>query len=273
SFDEFQFKRGIVTVSEDGVPSVKIQSSIEKIKVVTGWEKYKNLEQPFQGGYFNSGFSKDVFLGRFKNKDVAIAQLNKKHDEERNLEDLLQELKLIKLGQYFMNSFYNRVNQDGALASFLLNGFFMVILNTAMKWNVDDMFLGQVLSGEDIQRRPNENGSLTWPDFIVYAKLPDNGKFRKFSGFFEVQNNKDRMGEWVDAFGHHVVLDSAFTLCIVDLQGWVISKDDTLILFDPQANRQVLCFKMFGVWDDGMRGIESYMEQHECNTICEALGL
>ena len=88
-----------------------------------------------------------------------------------------------------------------------------------MKWNVEGMFLGQVLKGEDIQRRPNENGSLTWPDFIAYSKLPDKGVFRKISGFYDVQNNTDWMGEWVDTFGHHVVADSTFTLCIVDLQG------------------------------------------------------
>ena len=43
---------------------------------------------------------------------MAIAQLKPAYDQDDNEKDLENELKLLKLGDYFMSSFYKQVSAD-----------------------------------------------------------------------------------------------------------------------------------------------------------------
>lgn len=42
----------------------------------------------------------------------------------------------------------------------------------------------------------------------------------KFSGSDQSgENSDDLIGIWVDAYAHHVVIDSQYSFCIMDIQG------------------------------------------------------
>ncbi|KIJ36435.1 hypothetical protein M422DRAFT_119380, partial [Sphaerobolus stellatus SS14] len=173
-----------------------------------------------------------------------------------NLKDLLNELKLSTLAQYFMNSFY----------------FSDRLYITVMRWNTENTFIGRLVHESDIQDPKDENASLIWSTFLVSPIFPSKGIIKKFSGHFDTGNNEDNsiFGIWADAYAHHVVMDSHKTLCITDIEACIVPERRQMIMFDPQANTKQ---KMSGFWDDGEKGIKHFLDTHICNKICDTLHL
>ncbi|KAG1891800.1 uncharacterized protein F5891DRAFT_986555 [Suillus fuscotomentosus] len=78
----------------------------------------------------------------------------------------------------------------------------------------------------------------------------------KFSGNEQPGNNEDMIGRVVDAYSHHVLVDS--------------SPDHSVTLFDPQAHIES---QDSGYWDKGPDQIQLFQALHDCNQFCKALEL
>jgi len=85
-----------------------------------------------------------------------------------------------------------------------------------------------------------------------------------------VGNNETSIGRILAAFAHHSVVDSNKTCVLVDLQG-LVSPDGSITLIDPQAH--TTWPGGVGYYDTGLTGIESFLNEHECNLICRVIGL
>lgn len=78
---------------------------------------------------------------------------------------------------------------------------------------------------ENIGAPPNEgeedNWSLIFPDFLATPLLSTAGLYteRKFSGCNEAGHSVDDIGRAIDAFAHHVLVDSHGSFLLTDLQG------------------------------------------------------
>ncbi|TFK24705.1 kinase-like protein, partial [Coprinopsis marcescibilis] len=104
--------------------------------------------------------------------------------------------------------------------------------------------------------------------------LVEGGKFRKFSGTNEAgSNGADLAGRTCDAFAHFSYFDSQGTVVFVDLQGWFPFKRTSshyLTLYDTMIHSSQV---LFGLGDQGQLGVDEFVSQHTCNSICRALGL
>ncbi len=78
---------------------------------------------------------------------------------------------------------------------------------------------------------------LVFDTFMASALLPPSPLYleRKFSGSNEAGRNVDDVGQAIDAFAHHTLVDSHGSYLMTDLQGYV-GPDKEVILFDPQAH-------------------------------------
>jgi len=94
----------------------------------------------------------------------------------------------------------------------------------AIRWNSQDAFLGSVDSA-DIGTPPAEgeedNRALIFSDFLATPLLSTAGLYteRKFSGSNEAGDSVDDIGRAIDAFAHHVLVDSHGSFLLTDLQG------------------------------------------------------
>ena len=63
--------------------------------------------------------------------------------------------------------------------------------------------------------------SLSFPTFLVAPLVATTGLYteRKFSGSDAAGNNLDEVGRVVDAYAHHVLVDSQGSYLLTDLQG------------------------------------------------------
>jgi hypothetical protein len=104
----------------------------------------------------------------------------------------------------------------------------------AIRWNSQDAFLGSVDS-VDIGMPPAEgeedNRALIFPDFLATPLLSTAGLYteRKFSGSNEAGDSVDDIGRAIDAFAHHVLVDSHGSFLLTDLQGMFSCYYDCLI--------------------------------------------
>lgn len=127
-----------------------------------------------------------------------------------------------------------------------------------MRWNTEDAFVGTVdtmVPGRPPQGE-TDNRTLVFPHFLATPLLPSGSQYRevKFSGNADIGDNTDTVGEAVDAYAHHIVVDSFGDVLFADLQGkkpssfskhfrihvniitGIIGPDDSVVLFDPQAH-------------------------------------
>ncbi|KAI6003159.1 hypothetical protein EDC04DRAFT_2583543, partial [Pisolithus marmoratus] len=81
---------------------------------------------------------------------------------------------------------------------------------------------------------------------------------QKFSGNVDFTPNKDRLGIAIDAYIHHVIVNSGSTVLLSDVQGNYCTR----FLFDSQAH---IINQPSGHWDEGA--------EHKCNTTCHSLML
>ncbi|KAG1725925.1 hypothetical protein EDB19DRAFT_1914862 [Suillus lakei] len=207
--------------------------------VVKGWQTHIKAGKPHQG-YLGQGLTKFVFQGRHNNTDCAILQCKQiRSSETDNATDL-------------------RAENNG------------VHTLPKMRWNISGAFIGK-LTGELADAPKNgedDSRSLVFSVFMVLPLLPTGVlcKEIKFSGSEEVGVNHDSLGSAVDAYAHHVVVDSMHEIVISDIQG-IITPDRTIVFFDPHTQADS------GYWDQGQPAINTFMESHKCNKFCKALGL
>ncbi|EIM92067.1 uncharacterized protein STEHIDRAFT_136098 [Stereum hirsutum FP-91666 SS1] len=265
NMDKYPFDKGVAEYV-DGL--VEIKASGKLIATIPrDWQKYKKGGKR-QGGYIGQGLSKYAFQGRIDGKDYAILQMkpidNHFGEDDDNETALQNELKLMVLGQYLIQTFYDRAKYyDMDLAK----------LVPKMTWNADEAFLGKV-ADSNIQKGskdasdPDER-SLLWPMFLATPLIPDSYQEVKFSGNEQWEGNSTVVGRVIDAYAHHTVLDTAKEYLFVDLQGFINSKG-SVILFDPQAHTST---GDSGYWDKGPKMIEEYLKNHICNSYCRQLKL
>jgi hypothetical protein len=90
-------------------------------------------------------------------------------------------------------------------------------------WNVDGAFIGTVTDPEfsltDSDSEDNVPRSLIFDTFLVAPYLPKGVDEMRFCGNEDVPDNQDVLGRAVDAFQHHALIDSGFTILLADLQG------------------------------------------------------
>jgi hypothetical protein len=126
TFDPFQFKKMHCITSSSGDVMMIQNTSADTILIGNDWQKYKDGGMS-RGTYIGSGFSKFTFRvrfiqlfcscifteivcqGVFKDQHYAIFQSKPLGNEwltaEANVVSLLQELKMLHIGQYFLSSF------------------------------------------------------------------------------------------------------------------------------------------------------------------------
>ncbi|EGN92481.1 hypothetical protein SERLA73DRAFT_65663, partial [Serpula lacrymans var. lacrymans S7.3] len=181
--------------------------------------------------------------------------------EASNEEDLIQELHLFHLAEYFLESFYKRAK------------LYSVNLPRKHSWNAKGTFVGMVTT--EIPRKPTDGSeddcTLLFKTFLAAPLLLCDGlyKERKFCGNTDITQNEDSLGLVIDAYVYHTLLDSGKTVLLSDLQG-IIAPNATVTLFDPQAHT---INQLSGHWDQGEAQIQIYLQDHQCNTICHALKL
>ncbi|EDR04945.1 uncharacterized protein LACBIDRAFT_303845 [Laccaria bicolor S238N-H82] len=276
AYDEYEFERTTFTTDTYGNLLEHVSLDTETIKIARDWRRHVS-DKP-ASGYISKGFMKFAFAGQTGGKMYAIFQCKLEQVvEAQNSIDLIAELCLLALGQYFANSFEPRVRAMGAAVepSKLLNQLWagLIVLATRHSWNFEGAFMGKVTSGMLPHPADGEedNRSLIYPIFLVAPLIATTGlyKERKFSGNDQAGNNNDEVGRVIDAYSHHVLVDSNGFLLLSDLQG-VVGPDKEVILFDPQAH-SFTCET--GFWDGGRICMEEWQKQHTCQALCRKLGL
>jgi hypothetical protein len=136
TFDSHTFKRTFCTVDERGEITLVEKSDSETILIAQGWMKFINGTTP-SGGYLSKGYSKYAFRVSFSSKLTrssanlppffcqgllgtvhhAIFQTRSfggsGSTEVENAVDLTNELKVLSVAQYFLESFIKRAAAYG----------------------------------------------------------------------------------------------------------------------------------------------------------------
>ncbi|KAG2144453.1 uncharacterized protein EDB93DRAFT_1251689 [Suillus bovinus] len=246
-YKTFKMKRATCTVSKTADIQMNYSEEQEEIMIAKGWQAHVKAGKPYQG-YLGQGLTKFVFCGRYNNKDCAIVQCKSvRATEAENIVDLEGEYQTLHLSQ--------------------------VDDLPRMKWNISTAFIGKLT--EKLPDAPGkdepDSRSLIFSVFMVLPLLPSGALCRevKFSGSKEVGLNPDSLGCAVDAYAHHIAVDSMYEVVISDIQG-IITPDCTIILFDPQSH---MAQGDSGYWDHGRSAITKFLKSHKCNKHCRALGL
>ncbi|KAG1741931.1 hypothetical protein EDB19DRAFT_1971127 [Suillus lakei] len=237
-----RMKRATCTVSKTADIEMNYSKEEEEIMVAKGWQAHVKAGKPYQG-YLGQGLTKFVFCGRYNNEDCTIVQCKSvRSTEAENIEDLQAK-------DYGVDDL------------------------PRMKWNISTAFIGKLtekLADAPGKDRPDSR-SLVFSVFMVLPLLPSGAlcKEIKFSGSAEVGLNPDSLGCAVDAYAHHVAVDSMYEVVISDIQG-IITPDRTIVFFDPQSHTAQ---GDSGYWDHGQPAITKFLKLHKCNKHCKALGL
>ncbi|KAF6746609.1 kinase-like domain-containing protein [Ephemerocybe angulata] len=138
---------------------------------------------------------------------------------------------------------------------------------------VDDAFILVVVDG------PEEGHAWIVDKIYEDAEIA----IRKFSGTDQAGGNdseEDLVGRTCDAFAHYAYYDSVRTLVFVDIEGIDTGllpaarrnrlERPRLVLFDLMVHSSE---KLYGLGDKGEKGLNTFGEQHQCNSICTKFGL
>jgi len=110
-----------------------------------------------------------------------------------------------------------------------------------IRWNFTGSFIGCAAGVAPVPDTGTvDNRSLLFDYFLATPLLDINNKTteRKFSGNEDIGHNTDPLGRIIDAYIHHVLVDSFGDMFLADVQG-VVFEDGSLCLFDPQAHTYV----------------------------------
>ncbi|EED78306.1 predicted protein [Postia placenta Mad-698-R] len=234
-FNRYQFTRIEASVSADGEVRLISDPRTETILIAKDWQQYitGGLRE---GGYIGKGYSKFAFEGRLRPIPVAIFQMRPigdPSDQDLNQRDMIAELLLLALRQYFLDAFYRRAK------AYHVKGL------PELEWNSAGTFVGQVTS--ELPPPPasiadKDTRSLLYNMFLAAPLLETRDiepgyKEVKYSGTDCASQNTDILGVAVDAFAHHTLVDSQGTLVFVDLQG-LIKPSGKFVIYNPQIQRQ-----------------------------------
>ncbi|KAL1938194.1 hypothetical protein VTO73DRAFT_11838 [Trametes versicolor] len=215
--------------------------------------------------------SRSRCLGIYNGETYALLQMGPlgkyPSTDTDNATHLLDELKLLALSQFFAKTFYER-----AIA------YKVDLPNIArMRFNFEGAFIGQLVDSDLVGPIPfgleQDNRTLLHDTFLATRLISkeDGYKETKFSGADKAGQNSTVLGRAIDAFAHHSLVDSNETCVLVDLQGFVKGKE--VIMFDPQAHTYGWSTGRTGYWDHGKTHIDMFKKEHQCNTLCQSLGL
>ncbi|KAH9884128.1 hypothetical protein C8Q73DRAFT_796360 [Cubamyces lactineus] len=270
AYTAFKVRRVLCVADNTGVPSVVESSAEEDVLVGQGWQKFKGKSEPCEG-WLGGGGSKYAFMGMYNGDPYALLQMaplgSYAADDEGNARYLLDELKLLAIAQYFATTFHQRAEAYNVDLADVAN----------IRFNHDGAFLGRLVNQWDLGFVPSPNEVderlLIYDTFLAtrLIRKADGYVEMKFSGAHETGKNTTPIGRVVDAFAHHVLVDSNYTCVLVDLQGFVRGKE--VILFDPQAHTTDWATGPTGYWDKGKVEIDKFREEHKCNELCRRLGL
>jgi len=151
-----------------------------------------------------------------------------------------------------------------------------------LRFNAAEAFIGTVLI--DIEDPPTQNEdaapedevddrrTLVYKTFLAAPYVPHGDGYleQKWSGTDQAGDNTSHIGCVMDAFAHHTLVDSNQTAVVVDLQG-IQCPGGEVVLFDPQMHTSWPGTKNFP--DRGQEGIDDFVRDHQCNSICRALHL
>ncbi|KAF5377218.1 hypothetical protein D9615_006391 [Tricholomella constricta] len=252
-FDKYSFEKIAFTADAEGNLD-EFLTRDEEIEVAKGWRQFIAAGKA-EGGYISKGATKYAFMGRIGSKMYAIFQcgVDSQVDEASNRADLIAELKLLALGQYFADSFATRAKACG-------------VRIPKIRWNSEGAFVGKATNCW-----PDDESSLMFESFLAAPLLDTSVVYteRKFSGSDVAGRSADVVGSALDAYAHHTLVDTEGQILLTDLQG-VVGSDQSVILFDPQAHS---CAKDTGFWDQGSDGIKVWEKAHKCNELCKQLKL
>jgi hypothetical protein len=159
--------------------------------------------------------------GQFAGVPYAIFQCKPRAgvDEASNNTDLIAELKLLIHGQYFAESFAKRaliygVQIPGKPHLTVLH--YLVHEGSDIRWNALGAFVGTVTD-----TFLDDTTSLVFETFLAAPLLDMSNLYsiRKFSGSTTAGRSIDIVGSAIDAYAHHVLVDSDGLLVLTDLQG------------------------------------------------------
>lgn len=92
-----------------------------------------------------------------------------------------------------------------------------------MEWNADGAFLGTLRLPPSTapEHLSQDVRTFVFQEFLATPFLVTNGLYKeiKFSGNMTAGKNTGTIGRAVDAFAHHVLVDSEYTVMFADLQG------------------------------------------------------
>lgn len=106
-----------------------------------------------------------------------------------------------------------------------------------MQWNVDGAFVGVLESAlPSLPADQDDDQSLLYLTFLAIRLLPSGPLYKeeKFSSNTEVGKNSGTIGHAIDAYAHHIVIDSLSTVMFADLQGmrWYLHCDIVININD-----------------------------------------
>ncbi|KAF9474802.1 hypothetical protein BDN70DRAFT_771691, partial [Pholiota conissans] len=178
-----------------------------------------------------------------------------------NEADLMNELRLLTLGQYFADIFQDRINQYGVPLQF-----------PSLTFNACDAFCGELKQPFETRDADDLDNPFYWSFFLAapLVSLTD-GQYteKKWCGNEEVCNLANGVGAVVMAFLHATLIHSRGEILFSDVQGRIFANKQ-VVLFDPQAHTKD---GSSGHWDRGRAMIETFMARHECNRYCLMLEL
>ncbi|GLB37946.1 hypothetical protein LshimejAT787_0409970 [Lyophyllum shimeji] len=203
AYDQYDFTKITITIDAHGNMDETV-SLDEKIEISKNWRGFSEGDKS-EDGYLSKGATKFAFMGRVAGAPYAIFQCmpGSGVDELSNRTDLIAELKLLVQGQYFAESFARRAQTYD-------------VRIPDIRWNSCNAFVGTVTDAW-----LDETSSLVFETFLA-APLLDTANLyteRKFSGSTTAGQSIDVVGSAIDAYAHHVLVDSEGTFLLTDLQG------------------------------------------------------
>ncbi|KAH9917386.1 kinase-like domain-containing protein [Epithele typhae] len=181
------------------------------------------------------------------------------------------EARRLVLGQFFLKNFYETADSNGVDVDF---GFAFSGCLLAEEIIVDGS--PSVASGVTSEKWADEpKPRLLW----LLEPIRPGGEPKRWSGTLVHRNNESLSSMTMEAFTHFTYEYSNGNVVIADLQSvHGLFNEQALtpkatsgqILFDPMTHTPE---RDTGIGDCGVDGMDAFLEQHECNRLCDALGL
>ncbi|KAK7016700.1 kinase-like protein [Favolaschia claudopus] len=197
-----------------------------------------------------------------------------------NRDQLVKEAITLGRAEFFLDNFNKECENDGVeISEFKVTDFILAREGTAC---VNDRFEPSPASGvdsshyltlSDAEKDEITSGtavisSITW----LLERERGDVELRKYSGTLDHPRYSDKQGATINAFQHFTYLYSNETLVLADIQASESHdpKSQAAILFDLMSHTAT---GGSGAGDHGEKGIQTFLDQHECVQKCALLSL